>query len=874
MNVPVTWERVQAIFHDALDRPPEGRDLFIAESCLGDAELEANVRSLLASHEEDGFISLLDDAHQAPRLYGLEKDQVGPWRILRPLGQGGMGMVFLARREEDDVEQTVALKLLRLDYVDQQLVARFRAERRILARLEHPGIARLIAAGATETGQPYFAMEFVEGTSLLDYCQRHQLAIEDRIGLFLEVCGAVEYAHQQLVVHRDLKPGNILVTEERRPKLLDFGVAKLLDTDEASSGTTRTGGWFTPEYASPEQLRHEPVTTLSDVYALGVVLYELLTGSRPFDLRGLSPASIEQKLSHETPPRPGDRMDDPRQARLIRGDLDTIILKALAAEPRRRYASVRELADDIRRWQENEPVRARPDRWTYRASKFAQRHRVGVLAVATTLVTLVGALGAVTWQATVAASARDRAEQALAESQSVSQFLAELFQAADPSRVAGDTGTARAILRQGVARVDGLSGQPLVQARMLDALGLVFLNLGEYDRARDFTARSLALRREGLEPSHMDIAVSLQHHGRVLRFLSRYDESERDYLEALDILRRSGRDRTPLAAELLGDLGFLMPYLGRDEDASRYYREMLELERSLRGDRHPAVAEAIVRLAGINRRRGEYVQAESLLRDALVRLRRDAGPWDLRTATAHFHLGDLIILRGGDTAEAEQLYRDGLRIYRSTPGAGNGGVHGLGSLARLESSRGNHAAAETLLRESLQLNQSLFGSSGPGVAGATEGVAVELSRQGRYAEAVQMQREALRLWLESVGPEHAAVASCVHALAQMLIEAGQYAEAESLLVDVIALRRRLHGTDSPVGAIAIATLGDLQYRQRRYADAESTLGQALDILRQFQRDEHEDVRMVYGRLSRLMEATGRRAEAERYRNLSQRPGGG
>jgi serine/threonine protein kinase len=272
MSNPGTWAQVQAIFHEALERPAEARDLFLAEACLGDASLEAEVRSLLASHEDDGMIALLDDDASAatPRLFGLEHDQIGPYRILRPLGQGGMGMVFLAAREEHDVTQTVALKLLRLDFVDPALVERFRAERRILARLEHPGIARLITAGATDAGQPFFAMEFVEGTSLLEHCRRSRCTLDERLGLFLEVCDAVEYAHQQLVVHRDLKPGNILVTEEGRAKLLDFGVAKLIDAEEAAAGTTRTGGWFTPEYASPEQLRRQPVTTLSDVYALGV----------------------------------------------------------------------------------------------------------------------------------------------------------------------------------------------------------------------------------------------------------------------------------------------------------------------------------------------------------------------------------------------------------------------------------------------------------------------------------------------------------------------------------------------------------------------------------------------------------------------------
>jgi serine/threonine-protein kinase len=645
----------------------------------------------------------------------------------------------------------------------------------------------------------------------------------------------------------------------------------MLDADEPATGTTRTGGWFTPEYASPEQLRRQPVTTLSDVYALGVVLYELLAGVRPFDLRGLSPAAIERTLTHETPGRPSDRATDSRLARLLRGDLDTMILKALAAEPARRYASVRELGDDVRRFRANEPVSARPDRWTYRATKFVQRHRVGVTAAGVVVISLIAALGAVTSQATVAARARDRAQQALEESQSVSQFLGELFQAADPSRVEGDTGTARAILRQGVARVEGLAGQPLVQARMLDALGMVFVNLGEYERARGFIVRGLELRRRSLEPLHADISVSLQHHGRVLRALSRYEEAERSYLEALDLTRRGGRGESPQAAELLGDLGFLMPYLGRDEDGGRYYQEMLALERAIHGDRHPNVSEALLRIASVHRRRGNYAEAEAVLRDVVTRRRRDIGPDHPATATALFHLGDIIAGRGGDSTEAERLYREGIAIYRRTPGAGTGGVHGLGSLAALVSARGQHAEAEALLRESLDLNRSVFGEGGPAVAGSTDGIAAELARQRRYAEALPLKRRGLALWRQAVGSEHAAVASSMHALASMLIETGEYADAESLLTDAIAMRARLHGTDSPVAALVHASLGDLHFRQRRYAAAESALQHALGILRQFQVDEHADMRMVHRRLAAVMEATGRVTEAAEYRARATAP---
>ena len=862
------WARVQEIFHGALDRPDEERESFLMGACAGDKDLEEGVRSLLAAHDAPDLLASLDEPHDTPRLYGLARDRIGPYRILRPLGEGGMGMVFLAQREEHDVSQTVALKILRLEFADTKLMERFRAERRILARLEHPGIARLITAGATETGQPYFAMEFVEGTSLLEHCQRNRCTPADRLRLFLEICDAVEYAHQQLVVHRDLKPCNVLVTEEGRPKLLDFGIAKLLDSDDPDAVATRTIGWFTPEYASPEQLRREAVTTLSDVYSLGVILYELLSGARPHDLRGLSPVAMERRVATEVPPRPSDRAADPRVARLLRGDLDTIILKALGREPARRYASVRELADDVRRFIAREPVRARPDSWSYRAARFAQRHRVAVFAATVTVVSLVGGLAAASRLAAVAADERDRAEQALEESRNVSSFLAELFQSADPTRAAGDTGAARAILRRGVAAVDGLADQPLVQARMLDALGMVFVNLGEYERANQFVTRGLSIRRANLDPLNPDLAESLRHSGRTLRALSRYEEAERSYLEALELLRRSGRAVSPMAADVLQELGFLMPYLSRDEDAAHYYQELLALQRKLYGDRHPSIAGTLLGIAGAHRRRGDYAAAESVHRESVMRHRRDIGPDDPRTGTAYFHLGDIIVTRGGDSREAERLFRQGIAIHRAAGGPlSPGQVHGMNSLAHLLSVRGQHEKAESVLRDALKVTESVFGATGPDVADAMEQLAHELSRQKRYDEALRLKRRGLQLWRNAVGPEHAAVASSMHTLGEMLIERGDYAEAESLLVQVIAMRARLYGPGTVLIGLTRSSLGEAFYRQRRFEEAERELTRALEIQKRYQTDQHEDMRRTYRRLALVLDALGRSGEADRYRTL-------
>lgn len=487
---PGRWARLQELFQVALERGPETRSTWLRQLEETDPGLHADVVSLLAAHEDPGPIARLSPEHPStPTL-----DRIGPYRVLAPLGEGGMATVYLAEREGPDFTQLVALKVSRTGMADSRLADRLRGERRILAGLEHPGIARLVDGGATSAGQPFCAMEFVDGPNLLDFADRQRLPVAQRLRLFLEVCAAVHYAHQQLVVHRDLKPSNILVGPEGRAKLLDFGIAKLLDAAgevDPAIRATHTAAWFTPAYASPEQIRGEPVTTLTDVYALGIVLYQLLTGARPYDVDGRSPAEVERIVCERLPDLPSvaaarspaaiaqaRRTSPERLRRLLVGDLDTIVLKALAKEPARRYASVEQLAEDLRRYLDGHPILARPDRLRYRAGKFVRRHRTAVAAASLAALSLIGGIAATAWQAARARRERDRAaraltetKQALSQSEDVTDFLVGLFRSSDPSVTAGNAAAARELLRRGVSQANGLAGQPAVQARVLGRAG-------------------------------------------------------------------------------------------------------------------------------------------------------------------------------------------------------------------------------------------------------------------------------------------------------------------------------------------------------------------------------------------------------------------
>ncbi len=489
---PAQWQQVKALFEEILDQAPADRAAFLDAACPDEA-LRREVEALLASHEE----ATAEGRFESPMFEETGFDEpvaassmragqrVGAYRIVEEIARGGMGAVYLAERADAQFDKRVAVKLVRHGLDSDALRRRFRAERQILARLEHPHIARLLDGGMTETGLPFLVMEYIEGVRIDQYCNDHQLSTSERLELFLTVCDAVQYAHQNLVVHRDLKPSNMLVTKQGAVKLLDFGIAKLLDEDAATDSgdelpLTRTGmRMMTPQYAAPEQVRADLVTTATDVYALGIILYELLSGQRPYRLGGLSPGEVERVICDEEPARPSTAVTRPADTgatrpatpeeisrmratepdklrRLLSGDLDTIVLKALRKDPARRYLSVEQFAEDIRNYLAGRPVTARPDALSYRASKFIRRHWVGVLATTLVFLSLVTGIAATAWQARVADQQRRKAEQRFADiRQLASTFLFELHD--DIADLPGSTAAREHLVTRSLEYLDRLA---------------------------------------------------------------------------------------------------------------------------------------------------------------------------------------------------------------------------------------------------------------------------------------------------------------------------------------------------------------------------------------------------------------------------------
>ncbi|MGH7466713.1 MAG: serine/threonine protein kinase, partial [Longimicrobiales bacterium] len=501
-----TRQRIEEIFEAALELPREQRSVWLASACSGDLELLGEVIALLEAHERTDGILERDPAHIVHQLE-VESDEgrrIGPYRIAHELGRGGMGVVYLALREDGQFRHRVALKLLRGSADADELYRRFLAERQILASLQHPNISQLLDGGVGDGRLPYLVMEYVEGVPITEYCDRHRLTLTARVRLFLEVCDAVHHAHKNLILHRDLKPSNILVTSTGQVKLLDFGIAKLLNPvlGGVEQPITRTDQRvLTPEYASPEQIRGDPLSTASDVYALGVVLYQLIAGQLPYKLTTRSAQELTDLICVREPERPSTvvaraasaagaaarDLTAQRWQRALRGDLDAIAMMALRKEPARRYGSAELLAQDMARFLDGLPVLAQRGSRRYRMGKFLRRHRIEAVAAMFVTASLLTGAGLTLWQASVARSERDRAstalaesEQALAQSNRISAFLTSLFEANDPTRALGGEVTASELLRRGSRQVDQLEDQPIVQATMFDVLGRVHRSLGEY----------------------------------------------------------------------------------------------------------------------------------------------------------------------------------------------------------------------------------------------------------------------------------------------------------------------------------------------------------------------------------------------------------
>ncbi len=850
---------------------------------------------MLAAHERADGILEGDVAEAAAFSLGEQRrgETIGPYRIIQRLGRGGMGDVYLAVREQP-FKRFVALKLMRQGMDTPEALERFTVERQIMASLSHPNIAQLLDGGITNDGLPFLAMEYVEGLPITAFCDRNRLGIEDRLKLFETVCAAVQHAHRNLVIHRDLKPANILITAAGQVKLLDFGIAKLLNPTLSSALTpvTRTGfRVMTPEYASPEQIRGEPLTTSTDIYSLGVVLYELLTGHRPYRLRDSPAHEVLRAVCEQDPERPSTAVSRSEQTsgegggkievtpetvsaarelsperlqRRLRGDLDNIALLTLRKEPDRRYGSAEQLALELQRFREGLPVQARGEGRRYRLGKFVRRHRIETVAVGLVVLSLVAGLGLALWQTNETSRAREGAEQALVESEQVRAFLVSLFSAENPREGREAAITLSELLAVGVERAEQLGNQPVLQAEVLAAIGQVYLQREEFAQAEALFRRVVQARRQSLGERDPAVAEALVRLGDGIRGQGRYSEAESLYREGLRIQDQARGGSDAARAVTLARLGSARTYHGDIESAEALFRSSLALRRSALGPDDPSVPEAMRLVAATLRRQGKYDEAAASYREALALQQRIHGPQSVEAAFAMLHLGSQHFYMGRPE-EAEPLFREGHRILRTALGADHPDlVQGLHSLATLLEARRDFAQAEVVRREAVALARRAYGDGNWHVADEMDDLGAHFRRRGRFDEAEALHRQAIAIYDGTSLPSRRHAIHTRVGLAELYLARGEYKKAEAIFREVLA---RCLAEEPPGGglpALDMERLADALVPQREYAEADILYHRALGIFQPQTSDRHHDVQRLLRKLAKLYELQHRPQAAAPY----------
>jgi len=893
-------KQVEALFEEVIDHPPTEWDRVVEELCGGDQTLWQEVQRLLSAHvRAEGLLERSFNMRDALEVEAKRRsggEQVGRYRILQEIGRGGMGRVYLAERADGQFRRRVALKVI--SEADPDLHARVLAERQILAGLEHPNIGRLLDGGATEDGRPYLVLEYVDGLPVDLYCDRMRLSIRERLKLFHTVLKAVEHAHHNLVVHRDLKPSNILVTPSGEVKLLDFGIAKILNPNLAGGTAPLTRAQdraLTPEYASPEQVRGEAITTAADIYSLGVVLYQILSGHRPYLLPDGALPEMVRVICEEDPVPPSQRVSGQahsarqnggegrvalvaiararhtttaRLHRQLKGDLDAIVMKALRKEPLRRYGSVELLSQDIQHFLDGSAVEARKGSRWYRLGKWARRHRGEAVAATLVVASLVGGAGVVTWQAGVASRERDRATSALRESEEVTEFLLGLFQASDPWESPGGEVTALDLLGRGVTRANDLGEEPLVQARMLEVMAEAHRNLGRFEDEEGLEARVVELLAAERGEEDPAVAQAMVRWGAALSRSGRYDRARVVLNRAYEIQERVlGRGSLELSTTLEAQARVDI-YLGDLETAETRARESLAMREETLGPDAAQTLDIYGTLASILRYQGRYREAEAGFREVLARRRRLGSPDPVALSSDLLQVAGMIIEHGGDLQEAGELGREALALQ--APGQGRptlNRVWALTTLAQLAQLEGNLPEAERLLREGVSERRRTFGDMHPLVAESLGTLGMYLGSVGRLAEAEASLRESAEINSRTVGTSHTRYAGSLNGLAEVLGKSGKLEEADSLAREALRIRREAQGPGVVTVAETMRVLAEIRQERGMYESAESYLLQALEIAEGFPVDAPLP-RKVHGQLADLYQAMGRGRESARHRTLA------
>ncbi len=858
------WQKMNEIFLEALEMSEEDRSRFLREATGNDEAMAQSIAHMLHLDREaetfldhplplpSGNLGAFDLPEDPDRPAGhLSQDieahfepgqRVGPYRLLEKLGEGGMSLVFLAERDDEAFRRQVALKVLRAGMASRGMLRRLHQERQILADLDHPYIARLFDGGTTDAGLPFLVMERVDGIPIDVFCDQQRLPVLDRLRLFEKVAEAVRFAHQNFVVHRDLKPSNILVQSDGTPKLLDFGIAKLLaPTSRSTSPPTEIFlRALTPDFASPEQIRGLRITAASDVYSLGVLLYLLLTGRLPFVFRERTLEAMDRTLREQLPPRPSQLFSQEQPAdvasistsrssrpealsRLLKGDLEAILLKALRSEPDQRYGSVERLCEDLQSYQNGFPVLARQGSRAYKVRKFLRRHRLASAAAAGAVVTLMVFSIVVSLLSLRMIRERDRSLE-------IQSFLEDVFALADPGTGGGQEWTVREAMDRGVARLeDRLENQPETQADLLHVIGNVYTNLGLGDQGSDALSRALETRIREFGSQSLEVAITRSDLSQALLDQQRLEEAEQEARAAVRKMRQL-RDRPfgtvehPHWVEALNSLVSILCRQSRFEEADSPSAEALQVSRSLWGEAHVTDLRATNNRAVVERGLGNYRQAENLYSEGLSLSRRLFGP--------HHPLV--------------------LRL--------------LGNLAAVQRREGRVLQAEENYREALRISEVLFGPDHSSSANLLSGLAVSLAKADDPNTEVAFRRAFTSLETH-YSPSFTETLRTYSNFATFLLGRGRPEDAETLLLEHLPFWSQDLDSDNVFLALVENTLGACALQLGRFAEAEALLLRSFEIIRTQEGGRREHTKAAQARLVELYERTEQPALAKRYRAL-------